>query len=58
LERYRAQDWRAAQSLAQTLGDTYDEMRAFYEMLSQRMKTYQTTPPGDDWDGHYIALSK
>jgi hypothetical protein len=44
--------------LAQTLGDTYDEMRAFYEMLSQRMKTYQTTPPGDDWDGHYIALSK
>jgi adenylate cyclase len=58
LERYRAQDWQAAQSLAQTLGDTYDEMRAFYEMLSQRMKTYQTTPPGDDWDGHYIALSK
>jgi hypothetical protein len=33
-------------------------MANFYQMLTQRIQTYQDTPLGEDWDGHYIALSK
>ena len=58
LHLYRSQDWQGARALADRLGETYDEMANFYQMLTQRIQTYQDTPPGEDWDGHYIALSK
>jgi adenylate cyclase len=58
LTLYRAQSWQEACAMAETLGETYDEMASFYEMLTRRIHTYQDAPPGDDWDGHYIALSK
>ncbi len=58
LTSYRAQDWPSASAKARALSDTYEEMSGFYEMLTQRIKTYKDTPPDEDWDGRYIALSK
>ena len=58
LVAYRAQDWDKAESMAKNMAETYDFMAAYYEMLTTRIQSYRVTPPGEGWDGHYIALSK
>ena len=44
--------------MAKTMAQSYDFMAAYYEMLTERIQSYRANPPGADWDGHYIALSK
>ena len=58
LRLYRAQDWTAAQSLASALGAAHPVMAGFYDMLKRRMLDYAASPPGADWDGHFIAVTK
>jgi len=58
LALYRAQDWQAAQELADSLAETHPVMAGFYDMLKNRMDDYAANPPGDDWDGHFIAVTK
>lgn len=58
LEAYRAQDWDKATQQAKKMAQSYEFMAAYYEMLIARIHAYRADPPGDGWDGHYIALSK
>ena len=58
LNAYRSQDWDMAEQLAKNMAVSYAFMAAYYEMLTERIQSYRESPPGDDWDGHYIALSK
>ena len=58
LDAYRSQNWDKAEAMAKTMAQSYRFMAAYYEMLTERIQSYRMTPPGDDWDGHYIALSK
>lgn len=58
LRAYRAQEWDKAEAMAKTMAQSYDFMAAYYEMLTERIQSYRMTPPGSDWDGHFIALSK
>ena len=58
LQAYRLQKWDEAEAMAKTMAQSYDFMAAYYEMLTERIQSYRANPPGADWDGHYIALSK
>ncbi len=58
LDAYRAQAWDEAEAAAKAMAVSYAFMAGYYEMLTERIQSYRITPPGDDWDGHYIALSK
>lgn len=58
LSAYRAQDWDKAEATAKAMAVSYAFMASYYEMLTERIQSYRITPPGNDWDGHYIALSK
>ena len=58
LASYRAQDWAAAQEKAAALKQRFTELENYYQMIEERILAYQANPPGADWDGHYIALSK
>jgi adenylate cyclase len=58
LASYRSQDWDVAEKSARAMGDAYPELADYYEMLEKRINIYRENPPGSDWDGHYIALSK
>jgi len=58
LADYRGQNWDAAERQAQDLGRQYEALTGYYEMLANRIQSYRDNPPGADWDGHYIALSK
>ena len=58
LEAYRAQHWDKALEQAKKMAQSYDFMAAYYQMLTARIHAYRADPPGDEWDGHYIALSK
>lgn len=60
LEAYRNRHWETAKTLCQTLGDIsakYD-IHHYYNVMSERISAYQTTPPADDWQGIYVAASK
>ena len=58
LTSYRSQDWDAAQKSAEALKQRFTELTNYYQMLIERIAAYRQNPPGADWDGHYIALSK
>jgi adenylate cyclase len=60
LEAYRRQDWDGAER-------QLTECRAFaepfrlgrlYDLYDERLVTLRQEPPGPDWDGVYVALSK
>lgn len=62
LSSYRAQDWDAAARLCHSLGTseiaTRLELADFYQLYAERIASYAASPPGADWDGVYVALSK
>ncbi len=58
LADYRGQNWDAAEQQAKSLAAEYEALAGYYEMLTNRIHSYRENSPGDDWDGHYIALSK
>lgn len=60
LTAYRAQDWKAAR---RKLGecralDPEGRLKTLYDLYDERIETYEAAPPGDGWDGVYIAKSK
>lgn len=57
LERYRAQDWEAAEAafrecLAKTPGDRPSQV------MLERVAAFRQTPPEAGWDGVWVAVSK
>lgn len=62
LSAYRGQEWELASRLSQTLGKSAIAIRLglvdLYQLYAERIATYAATPPGAEWDGVYVALSK
>lgn len=62
LEHYRAQDWAAAReeiARARVVSDEADlPMEGTYELYAERVDDYEENPPGADWDGVYVSLTK
>ncbi len=60
LSHYRQRDWASALAAIER-GRSVDEERRFttlYDVYSSRIRTFQQTPPPDDWNGAYALDSK
>jgi adenylate cyclase len=60
LSRYRSRDWTGAlAAIEQGLAaDEENRFKTLYNIYSERIRTFQITPPPDDWDGAYALDSK
>jgi adenylate cyclase len=60
LSRYRSRDWAGAlAAIEQGLAaDEENRFKTLYSIYSERIRTFQITPPPDDWDGAYALDSK
>lgn len=57
LEKYYAQEWAAASSLLQQIS-IQNPHCYLYQLYLERIKTFTTSPPPQDWDGVYTHLQK
>lgn len=65
LAAYRAQKWDeaiarmdAARAIVKAQVGLVNELLAFYDIYAERIDEFRANPPGDDWDGVYVATSK
>ena len=62
MEHYRAQNWAAAReeiARARAVSEEADlPMEGTYELYIERVDDYEENPPGADWDGVYVSLTK
>jgi adenylate cyclase len=60
LEAYRGQDWDGAGRHlleCRPVGDRF-QLGRLYQLYDERIAILRRDPPGSDWDGVYVALSK
>ncbi|HZT89451.1 MAG TPA: adenylate/guanylate cyclase domain-containing protein [Stellaceae bacterium] len=55
---YRAQDWAAARAALDACRGHDRRMEEFYDLYEERIAHYEKEPPGPDWDGVFVAVSK
>jgi len=58
LRAYRGQDWDAALQHIITYQDKVPSFKHYYELFTARINTLQANPPGPEWTGVFVALSK
>lgn len=61
IKAFRAQEWEQAENLfgkARELGEEAWKLGVLYTLYDDRVRSYRDAPPGDDWDGVYVATSK
>jgi len=58
LKAYRGQDWDAAMQHINTYQKDVPSFRQYYELFTARIKSLQANPPGPEWTGVFVALSK
>jgi len=60
LSRYRSRDWTGALAAIEEglAADEENRFRTLYNIYSERIRTFQITPPPNDWDGAYALDSK
>ncbi len=63
LTTYRAQDWHKARGLldkCETLSaqTPCEKLDGLFDLYRERIREYEKTPPQQDWDGVYVAMSK
>ncbi|MFQ5955730.1 MAG: adenylate/guanylate cyclase domain-containing protein, partial [Kiloniellales bacterium] len=60
LTAYRAQDWRSAREALEASREYSDglEIGGLLNMYEERIDSYEADPPGQDWDGVYLATTK
>jgi len=62
LSAYRQQRWETAARLCGALAETQIAIRLglgdLYQLYTDRIADYSSNPPGAEWDGVYVALSK
>ena len=58
LEAYRGQRWAEARELAAECRQLDGEIGGLYDLYDERFDDYEANPPGDDWDGIFVATSK
>ncbi|MBI07225.1 MAG: adenylate/guanylate cyclase domain-containing protein [Rhodospirillaceae bacterium] len=60
LSAYKIQDWGALKRIlneCRELGEDY-KLNILYDLYEERCEEYFANPPGEDWDGVFIATSK
>jgi adenylate cyclase len=60
LSRYRSRDWSGALAAVEQglAADEENRFQTLYNIYAERIRTFQVTPPPDDWDGAYALESK
>jgi adenylate cyclase len=58
LALYRTQRWDEAERTIAECRRLGPELDGFYDLYAERIGYYRENPPGADWDGVYIALTK
>jgi adenylate cyclase len=58
LGAYRGQDWGTARELAAECTRMAPHLEALYDLYRDRIGHYEEVPPGQNWDGVYVALTK
>lgn len=60
LSRYRSRDWEGALAAIEQgrVADEENRFKTLYAIYSERIRTFQVTPPPEDWDGAYTLDSK
>jgi adenylate cyclase len=58
LRAYRSQDWDAALKHISTYQDKVPSFKHYYDLFTARINTLQANPPGPEWTGVFVALSK
>ncbi len=60
LSRYRNREWGAALNVIEqaSAADSEGRFKTLYKVYSDRIRTFQVTPPPDDWDGAYALDTK
>jgi adenylate cyclase len=53
---YRSQSWDVAETVFQALQD--GNPCVLYELYLERVAAFKADPPGDDWDGVFVATTK
>ena len=58
LEAYRSQRWQDARDLMEACAAFDPSLDKLYDVYRDRIGQYERTPPGRNWDGVFIALTK
>ncbi|MCW8916351.1 MAG: adenylate/guanylate cyclase domain-containing protein [Magnetovibrio sp.] len=61
LKKYRSQDWdgaRKANAEARAMHGQFDIDDTFFDLYEDRIKEGETNPPGEGWDGVFVATTK
>lgn len=58
LEAYRSQKWDMAGAAVTALRQRPNANTVLYDLYAERIAEYRENPPGDEWDGVYVAKSK
>jgi adenylate cyclase len=58
LQAYRTQDWDAALLHIKVYENKVPSFKPYYELFTARINLLQANPPGPEWAGVFVALSK
>jgi adenylate cyclase len=60
LSRYRSRDWAGALAAVEQglAADEENRFKTLYNIYYERIRSFQVTPPPDDWDGAYALDTK
>ena len=58
LDAYRSQRWQEARELMEACAALDPSLNKLYDLYRDRIGRYEQTPPGSNWDGVFIALTK
>ncbi len=58
LAAYRDQRWQEARELMEACSALDPSLNTLYDVYRDRIGQYEETPPGRNWDGVFIALTK
>jgi adenylate cyclase len=58
LVAYRAQKWQDARALMEVCTKLDASLEKLYDLYRDRIGHYELEPPGQNWDGVYVALTK
>jgi adenylate cyclase len=58
LAAYRAQSWQDARALMEVCTKLDSSLEKLYDLYRDRLGHYELEPPGQNWDGVYVALTK
>ena len=58
LAAYRHQQWQEARDLMEACEGLDPSLTKLYDLYRDRIGQYERTPPGSNWDGVFVALTK